>query len=63
MAFELNDNELLLVKRLVRQRLSELNPEIQHTGSTALRDELRERQTRLQELYRKIQQVLPGDDD
>ena len=62
MAFELSTEELSLVKQLVRQRLSELNPEIQHTGSATMRDELRDRQARLQELYRRIQEVSPGDD-
>jgi hypothetical protein len=63
MAFELNDEELLIVKRLLRHRLSELNPEIQHTSSTALRDELRARQAKIQALYRRVEAVLPGDDD
>jgi hypothetical protein len=63
MPLELNDEELTLVKRLLRQRLADLNPEIQHTGSAKLRDELRERQQRLSALYRRVQEVLPGDED
>lgn len=63
MPLEFNDDELMMVKRLLRQRLAELNPEIQHTGSAKLRDELRDRQQRLTALYRRVQEVLPGDED
>jgi len=62
MAFELNQDELVIVKQLVKEQLSELNQEIQHTGKSAMRDDLRERRVKLEELYQRIQAVSPGDD-
>ena len=54
MALQLNDEEVAIVRRLIESELAQLNPEIQHTATTAVRDELRQLQLALQALLARV---------
>lgn len=54
MTMELSEHEHNLLRELIEKEISELQPEIQHTGRSVLRDQLRERRNQLQDLLRRF---------
>lgn len=59
MNIELTADEIKVLRKLIEHEVEEINPEIHHTGSAAMRDELKDYRNTLQGLYRR----LPGDAD
>jgi hypothetical protein len=54
MQLELSEQELEALRKLIDRELADLNPEIHHTYTTALRDELRAYRQALNDLRAKL---------
>jgi len=54
MTLDLTPDEVAALRELIERELSDLNPEIRHTNTTAVREELRAFQRVLDELRHKL---------
>jgi hypothetical protein len=53
----MSPEELEVLKNLITRELETINPEIHHTGSAAMRDELKEKRNVLQQLLARLSGV------
>ncbi len=54
MQLEITHQQAEVLKRLIEREVSEIGPEIHHTRTYSLRDELREQRTELQALHEQL---------
>ena len=54
MNMELSDADVAVLKKLIEHELADINPEIHHTGSAAMRDELKAQRDALNSLLKRL---------
>ena len=57
MEIELSEKEMTIILQLVEAELAELNPEIRHSATSAMRERLRDERTVLRGLYDRLQLI------